>query len=87
MASIEQEEEQDIGEYPFYLSSHILTGVIDSESGFSSPTWSPSDIIESLGDVQKGPEYLVERANDLITLLQQHPKFKFDIAMHQLGEM
>jgi rapamycin-insensitive companion of mTOR len=56
------------------------------ESGQESPTWSLGDILQSLESSKQEPEFLVERANDLVSLLQRHPLLKYDLVMSQVGD-
>lgn len=58
----------------------------ESKSRTSSPTLSLEDIMKSLEDYQQSSETLVDRANDLVSLLQRHSVLKYDIVVSQLYE-
>lgn len=50
-----------------------------------SPTWSLGDLLQSI-DTAKQPEVLVDRANDLVDLLQKNPLLKYNLALSQVGD-
>lgn len=58
------------------------------DPGQESPTWSLGDILQSLENANKDfdSEYLVNRSNELVSLLQRHPLLKYDLAMSQVGD-
>lgn len=75
------------------LSSDILASIeqVDEpdtprRSESSSPTWSLGDILQSLEEPQSSPEYMIEKANDLVTLLQRHSVLKYDLVMSKLTD-
>lgn len=68
LASIEQMEEIDE----------------DRRSENSSPTWSLGDILQSLEESSSNPEFLIEKGNDLVSLLQRHSVLKYDLVLSKL---
>ncbi|ANB11878.1 Tsc11p [Sugiyamaella lignohabitans] len=57
----------------------------DLRSGQESPTWSLEAILHSL-DPSQPSEFLVQRSNDLVELLQRHPVLKYDLVMSRVGD-
>ncbi len=51
----------------------------------TSPTFLLGDILQSLGDKDRDADYLVQRANDLITVLQNNPQLKHDLNFAAVG--
>lgn len=61
--------------------------VDELDEGRESPTWSLGDILQSLeGTSLQDSEFLIARANDLVSLLQRHPLIKYDLALAQVGD-
>lgn len=58
----------------------------ERRSQSSSPTWSLGDILQSLEEPSHTPEYLIGRANDLVSLLQRHSVLKYDLVMSKFAD-
>lgn len=76
----------------YYLSSDFSDNDVSnhlnsmrSDQDISSPTWLLSDILQSLGDKDKDPQYLVTRSNDLVILLQQNEYLKEDLVLNSIS--
>ncbi|EPS40449.1 hypothetical protein H072_5728 [Dactylellina haptotyla CBS 200.50] len=50
-----------------------------------SPTWSLSDILQSLEEKGQRSEVYVEKANTLVHLLKRHQTLKYDLEWHAFG--
>lgn len=51
-----------------------------------SPTWMLGDILQSFGDTKQESETIVERSNELVSLLQRYPVLKYDLVGSQVGD-
>ncbi|GMF41116.1 unnamed protein product [[Candida] boidinii] len=76
----------------YYLSSDFSDNDVSnhlnsmrSDQDISSPTWLLSDILQSLGDKDKDPQYLVTRSNDLVILLQRNEYLKEDLVLNSIS--
>uniref|UniRef100_A0A060T596 ARAD1C10274p n=1 Tax=Blastobotrys adeninivorans TaxID=409370 RepID=A0A060T596_BLAAD len=72
----------NLGNTPHSISPDLS----EPDPGQESPTWSLGDILQSFEPAKQDAEFLVARANDLVSLLQRHPLLKYDLAMAQVGD-
>ncbi|ODQ64875.1 hypothetical protein NADFUDRAFT_8425, partial [Nadsonia fulvescens var. elongata DSM 6958] len=59
---------------------------IASSPESESPTWSLGAILQSLEDPTRSPDFLIQRANDLVNLLMRHPLLKYDLVIAAFGD-
>ncbi|KAK9458200.1 Rapamycin-insensitive companion of mTOR, N-term-domain-containing protein [Dipodascopsis uninucleata] len=58
---------------------------LEKEPDEESPTWSLGDILQSLEETDKTPEFMVTKANDLVQLLQRYPMLKKELVLNVFG--
>ncbi|RPB20737.1 hypothetical protein L211DRAFT_791659 [Terfezia boudieri ATCC MYA-4762] len=56
------------------------------EGEAESPTYSLSDILQSLEEKGRKPEFYVEKANSLVLLFKRHPMLKYDLIWSEFGQ-
>ncbi|ODV95477.1 hypothetical protein PACTADRAFT_21791, partial [Pachysolen tannophilus NRRL Y-2460] len=52
-----------------------------------SPTWLVGDILASLSEKNREADYLIQRSNDLVILLEHHTYLKEDLVLHAFGHV
>ncbi|KAI9784054.1 MAG: hypothetical protein M1816_001085 [Peltula sp. TS41687] len=57
----------------------------DDAADAESPTFTLSEILQSLEAEGMKPDYYVERANNLVELFKRHPTLKYDLAWSDFG--
>ncbi|SCV01306.1 LANO_0F11122g1_1 [Lachancea nothofagi CBS 11611] len=53
----------------------------DAKAGKEHATWLVSDYLQSLQDKNSDKEFILSKANDLVSLLKQNPSIKFDLVL------
>ncbi|CDK25507.1 unnamed protein product [Kuraishia capsulata CBS 1993] len=75
-------------------SNTLATNVSDSFSddartpidmSTTSPTWILADILQSLGDKDNSPEFLLNKSNELVVFLQQYSSLREDLVLTSIG--
>ncbi|KAJ6256105.1 hypothetical protein Dda_9197 [Drechslerella dactyloides] len=64
----------------------IGTAISEETLSSESPTWSLSDILQSLEERGQRPEVYVEKANTLVHLLKRHQSLKYDLVWSAFGK-
>ncbi|KAF3926949.1 hypothetical protein ABW20_dc0107464 [Dactylellina cionopaga] len=64
----------------------IGTAISEEPPSSESPTWSLSDILQSLEEKGQRPEIYVEKANTLVHLLKRHQSLKYDLVWSAFGK-
>ncbi|KAF3926204.1 hypothetical protein ABW21_db0208035 [Orbilia brochopaga] len=64
----------------------IGTAISEETLSSESPTWSLSDILQSLEEKGQRPEVYVEKANTLVHLLKRHQSLKYDLVWSAFGK-
>ncbi|BFZ59731.1 hypothetical protein YB2330_000747 [Saitoella coloradoensis] len=67
------------------FQSGVLASDEIREDNNDSPTWSLSDILQTLEETHHEPQFYVDRANTLVRLLRRHPLLKYDLAWSAFG--
>ncbi|KAK6353200.1 hypothetical protein TWF696_005183 [Orbilia brochopaga] len=68
------------------ISMPIGTAISEETLSSESPTWSLSDILQSLEEKGQRPEIYVEKANTLVHLLKRHQSLKYDLVWSAFGK-
>jgi len=65
--------------------SDELLGTLEGET--ESPTFSLSEVLQSVEEKGRKPEFYVEKANSLVLLFKRHPMLKYDLVWSEFGQM
>ncbi|KAF3940113.1 hypothetical protein ABW19_dt0207420 [Dactylella cylindrospora] len=68
------------------IAISIGTGISEEQLSSESPTYSLSDILQSLEERGQRPEVYVDKANSLVHLLKRHQTLKYDLVWSQFGK-
>ncbi|RPA97850.1 hypothetical protein L873DRAFT_1689620 [Choiromyces venosus 120613-1] len=62
-----------------------ISGAPEWDPGSESPTLSLTELLRDLEELDKRPEYYVEKANILVALFKRHPNLKYELAWNTFG--
>ncbi|KAK6346439.1 hypothetical protein TWF730_010761 [Orbilia blumenaviensis] len=68
------------------ITTPIGTAISEEILSSESPTWSLSEILQSLEEKGQRPEIYVEKANTLVHLLKRHQSLKYDLEWSAFGK-
>ncbi|KAF3308632.1 hypothetical protein TWF173_001088 [Orbilia oligospora] len=68
------------------IATPIGTAISEEILSSESPTWSLSEILQSLEERGQRPEIYVEKANTLVHLLKRHQSLKYDLEWSAFGK-